>query len=108
MDELSSYAQIFDRHNPNWTADHAHRNIFLTVQQQYANTQFHTNGYLFLSDVYKTLGFKETQASRVVGWIKGHPDGDEDVRFNVVELPNGETWVDFNVSGYILDKFENV
>lgn len=63
--------KYFDKENPNWTDDTLRNIMFLKAQQQYANDILHAQGYLFLSDVYKALGFDETEESRHLGWLQG-------------------------------------
>lgn len=107
MDEkLSEYAVRFDTHNVNWVKDATQRRFFLAAQESYANDRFRAFGHLFLNEVYRMLGTKDTRSGQEVGWVKNFPCGDEEVRFNVIEKPNDEVWVDFNVHGYILDLFD--
>ena len=113
---MSIYAKAFDENNPNWEPDRHKNQIFIQVQQQYANDRLHSQGYLFLSDVYRSLGFKETKASRVVGWVKGN--GDDYVDFGLFDgdphmgtlFVNGETQsvvLDFNVDGVVWDLLDD-
>ena len=81
-----------------------------------ANQKLQTQGYLFLNDVYKMLGFKPTKAGHVVGWIydEKHPIGDNYVDFGIYDIENEATRrfmngleqnviLDFNVDGNIYD-----
>jgi hypothetical protein len=106
------YARVFEKGNPNWSPDRHKNQAWIQAQQQYANDRLNRYGYLFLSDVYKSLGFEETQASRVVGWIKGG-NGDDFVDFGLfrgdtysgIQFVNGEiqsVLLDFNVDGEVL------
>jgi hypothetical protein len=102
----SKYARVFDRHNINWVEDHTQRIIFFTAQERFANDVFRTDGYLFLNDAYDMLGMKRTRVGQEVGWLKGYPKGDAEIRFSHVEQPNGKIWIDFNVHGPILELFD--
>lgn len=111
----SGYARYFTRSNPNWENDPDFVETFLRMQQQYANDKLKATGHLTLNDVYDMLGFHDSKAGMVVGWIYDldHPNGDNYVEFSVQEvyLPNEYTGqpekayaVDFNVDGNIYDK----
>ena len=93
----SEYSRIFDEYNNNWTKDPELNRFFLTSQERYANDRLKSQGYLFLSDVYKSLGFEETKASRVVGWTYNpdQPNGDNYISFGIYDV---------NVAGYQDDR----
>lgn len=85
----------------------------LRATQQLANDKLHTDGYLFLNDVYDALGIQRTKMGQIVGWVDKPDDEGRDgyVDFRVIET-NRETedggykkaWLlDFNVDGNILD-----
>lgn len=111
----SGYMKYFTRANPEWNADPEMTEFFFRAQQNYANDMLKAKGHLTLNEVYKMLGFHESKAGMVVGWIYDldHPNGDNYVEFNVQEvyLPNEYDGtpergyaVDFNVDGNIYDK----
>ena len=64
----SVYAKIFDEFNTNWSKDSEYNRIWLQGMQARLNDLLIANGYVFLNDVYDTLGFPKTQAGQVVGW----------------------------------------
>lgn len=85
----------------------------LRATQQLANDKLHTDGYLFLNDVYDALGIQRTKMGQIVGWVDKPDEEGRDgyVDFRVLEA-NRETedggykkaWLlDFNVDGNILD-----
>jgi len=115
------YSRIFDETNVNWEKTPDFNQMFIRARESYANDKLRTQGFLFLNDVYKMLGFEPTKAGQVVGWLyrpDGNDVGDNYISFNIYD-PNNEAKVnfdeglersiilDFNVDGYILDKFEN-
>lgn len=105
----SIYARLFGPGNDWYRGGTANIKGFLWAQQCQANEILKIHGYLFLSDVYKMLGFKETKESRVVGWVYGN--GDSFIDFGILDkrnagFINGEEesiWLDFNVDGVIYD-----
>lgn len=109
----SIYQKYFTRTNPNWENDSDFVETFLRMQQNYANDLLRANGHLTLNKVYDMLGFQDTKAGMVVGWVYDldHPNGDNYVEFNVkkVHLLNErggleEAYaIDFNVDGNIYD-----
>lgn len=115
----SPYAKVFDELNDNWENDSEYNTMFLRKTERWANDYLKSHGYLFLNDVYKALGFQPTRAGQVVGWIYDpiNPVGDNYVSFGIDNLydngvrlfVNGNesaVWLDFNVDGDILNKFE--
>lgn len=123
--DISDYAKFFDatcdgfifqdaqKYKPDWD-----RNIsFLQIQQHWANVKLKSEGYLFLNDVYESLGIPKTQAGQVVGWIydPNNPLIDSQVSFGIFEPRNHRTingyeeeciLLDFNVDGVIIDKIK--
>ena len=118
--ELSMYARIFDESNKHWEDDAGQNLFFLRRRQQWLNDRLMSEGYLFLNDVYRELGFPPTQAGQYVGWLK-HGSGDGYVDFirqdqlsrAKIDFINGyekAIVLDFNVDGVILKSagFETV
>ncbi len=89
--------------------------MFVKTQQEVANHQLRSFGYLFLSDVYDALGIQRTIASQSVGWVYDPTSDKNDnyVDFGIREVyrkdpdnPNEHEKVillDFNVDGNILE-----
>lgn len=113
---LSEFAVVYDSGCIGWTKDPEYNKTFLKKQQAMANQKLQTQGYLFLNDVYKMLGFKPTKAGHVVGWIydEKYPIGDNYVDFGIYDIENEATRrfmngleqnviLDFNVDGNIYD-----
>ena len=114
--QQSVYAKCFDESCYDWQNDAELNMFFLQQQQNYLNDKLKRQGYLFLNDAYKALGFDVTKAGQVVGWIydEKQPIGDNYVDFGIFNI-NSEAarrfvnglekciWLDFNVDGDILD-----
>ena len=105
------YARLFDAACDNWNNDANLNRSFLSGMQSYFNDKLQAVGYVFLSDVYKQLGYRITQESRVVGWtLDGDGDGYIDFGFDQDDMfmngYNKDVWIDPNVDGSILDTFE--
>lgn len=110
----SGYVKYFTRSNPYWEEDSSYVEMFLRSQQNYANDKLKATGHLTLNDVYDMLGFHDSKAGMVVGWIYdlNHPNGDNYVEFDVkkVNLPNEQGGyeeayaIDFNVDGNIYNE----
>ena len=112
---ISDYAQIFRSNNPYWEDTPDYTEMFLRARQNWANDKLRANGHLTLNEVYTMLGFEETKAGMVVGWIYDpkNPVGDnyvdfgihqvfiDDEKTNDVELAYA---LDFNVDGNIYEK----
>ena len=115
----SDYARYFEAGTtPYWEKESAYNDLFIEAQQNYANDRLKANGYLFLNDVYESLGFEKTKAGQIVGWVYDpeHPNGDNYIDFGMMNLCRSRydseeyyptILLDFNVDGNILDLMEN-
>lgn len=116
----SPYGRFFDETNKNWNRRPMENQVFINVQQNYANEHLRGHGFLFLNDVYEMLGFEKTKAGQIVGWVwdEAYATGDRYVDFGIFSDPfkgrqfvNGEErsiFLDFNVDGPILDLLDKI
>lgn len=79
------FSRVFDETCPCWVKNAEKNMFFLKQQERFANQKLQEQGYLFLNDVYESLGFDKTAAGQVIGWYY-----DE-------ENPVGENYVDFGI-----------
>ena len=113
----SVYARFFDETNPNWEKNPDYNLMFLRAQVNYANQRLRADGYLFLNDVYESLGIPKCSIGQVVGWIYDPEDQNADchVSFGIYDIykavsrdfVNGfepAILLDFNVDGVMWDK----
>lgn len=109
------YNRIFEQGATTaWEPDLDINRMFLSQQQKFAQQLLNRQGYLYLSDIYKTLGFPESDISRTVGWkVRRLPDGSRDIPFIDFGLdkPHPDDWkfskegaiyLDFNCQGLII------
>jgi hypothetical protein len=116
IEGCSDYARYFEAStSPYWEKESAYNELFIEAQQNYANDRLKANGYLFLNDVYESLGFEKTKAGQVVGWVYDpeNPNGDNYIDFGIMNIhrSDGDEYrptilLDFNVDGNILDLME--
>lgn len=115
--EYSPYAKFFAEGCKGYEKNAEANLLFLKAQQAFANERLKTEGYLFLNDVYESLGIPKTEMGQVVGWIydESNPDIDSHVDFGIynayrevnANFVNGyerNILLDFNCDGYIADK----
>lgn len=71
------YARVFEQgETTEWRPDLGMNKHFLETQRKFAQERLNAQTYLYLSDVYESLGFQETPISRLVGWkVERMPDG---------------------------------
>lgn len=112
----SVYARFFDESSPNWTTRRGENRIFLTQAQAMFNDILSRRGFLFLNEVYEHLGIETTPEGQYIGWVKSSdPKKHNYVDFGLFNSDNASArrfvnddevsaLLDFNVSGYILDK----
>lgn len=109
------YNRVFEQGATSaWQPDLGANKMFVAQQQRFAQQVLNQQGYLYLSDVYKALGFPENDTSRVVGWkVRRNPDGSRDIPFIDFGLdkPLPDDWkyeqekaiyLDFNCQGLIV------
>lgn len=110
----SDYARYFTSNNPYWEDTPEYNELFLRSRENYATDMLRAQGHLTLNEVYKLLGFEETKAGMVVGWVYDteNPIGDNfvDLSIRKVYLPKENSddvelayALDFNVDGNIYD-----
>jgi len=111
-DSPSVYAKFFDETSSEWNRDAEYNLYFIKCQQQYHNHILQSRGYVFLNEVYKSLGMEQTKAGCVVGWYLGN--GDNYIDFGIYDANNekardfvngleGAILLDFNVDGLIYE-----
>lgn len=115
IDQYSEFARCFDESNPYWQKNAEYNKSFLILREEEANKRLRAKGYLFLNDVYEMIGFPETKAGHIMGWIydKDNPIGDNQISFGMFDADkphnhdfiNGYEkciWLDFNCDGDII------
>lgn len=113
---VSDYAKFFDESSFAYVKDPEDNLAFLKNQQRWANDKLKAEGYLFLNEVYKSIGLPATKAGQVVGWVydEKNPIGDNYVDFGLYDISREKVrdfingyeraiLLDFNVDGNILD-----
>lgn len=112
---IDPYNRVFEQGaSSQWEPDLEVNRMFIGQQQRFAQNLLNRQGYLYLSDVYKALGFDESDISRVVGWkVTRNPDGSKvfpNVDFGL-DKPMPDDWkfgrdhsiyLDFNCQGLIV------
>jgi hypothetical protein len=100
--EVDRYARWFDMESPGWTKDEVYNRSFILHQERYFNDYLRVKGYLYLNDVYVSLGLPRTRAGQLIGWI--YEEG-KTVKIDILECKDdGSLLLDFNVDGIIIDK----
>jgi Family of unknown function (DUF6353) len=115
MDEIDPYNRVFGQgESREWVHDLSINRMYVTTQQKFAQRLLNNRGYLWLSEVYESLGFEVNDIARVTGWkVRILPDGTKDIP--VVDFgldkPHPDDWkysqdkaiyLDFNCQGLIV------
>lgn len=111
----SPYAKEFDASSFYWRNNAESNLFFLKCQQNWANDRLNAYGYVFLNDVYESLGLEKTTAGQIVGWVR-NGDGDGYVDFGLYEthtlafLSGHEPSLilDFNVDGPVYHLIDQI
>ena len=74
----SPYAIVFDASCDEWDKSPEYNKTFLANVEEKANRELRKRGHLFLNEVYRMLGARETEIGQYVGWIydEVNPVGD--------------------------------
>lgn len=90
----NAYSRIFDNCNApdQFEKDGSANYIFIRAQMLHLRDKLEAQGYLFLNDVYKALGFPITLAGQSAGWIYDYDD------------PNN---TQFFIEGFDIDEINN-
>lgn len=67
---MKSKSETFDKSNPNWSEVPGQNMLFLQSVQDFANETLREQEFLTLNEVYKLLGFEQTEEGALVGWTK--------------------------------------
>ena len=112
--KTSVYGRFFDEANDNFEKDGCANYRFIRSQMLYLQQKLIANGYLFLNDVYKALGFPITIAGQSAGWIYDFNNRDNTIirfrGFDEKEVNNSPAVMAF-MNGYernCLIDFENI
>lgn len=78
------YTFVFSRNTSDFWEGHGLSNLSTLRQaEQWGTDQIRLNGYVFLNDILKRLGMKETRIGQLAGWMKGY--GDDYVDFGLAD-----------------------
>lgn len=86
----SPYAIFFDSSCAEWEPSAEYNKTFLHQVEAEATRKLKARGYLFLNEVYRMLGAKETEIGQYVGWIydEVNPVGDNYVDLGMFDAYN--------------------
>ena len=89
----------FNSSSYRWDKNPEYNKIFLISQENYFNDLLKAKGYVFLNEVYKALGIRESRFGQRMGWKAG----DQVINFNAKEKPHEEFELRFTNLKDILD-----
>ena len=114
INDYSAYSRVFDETCLGWTKDAEYNMMFIKQVQNNANEILKRDGFIYLNDVYKMLGFNPSRAGQVVGWVydPNGEIGDNYIDFGIFNIHNEahrlfvnglerSIILDFNVDGNI-------
>ena len=89
----------FNSSSYRWDKNPEYNKIFLISQENYFNDLLKAKGYVFLNEVYKALGIRESRFGQRMGWKAG----DQVIKFYTKEKPHEEFELRFTNLKDILD-----
>lgn len=88
----SPFSRYFDDLNPHYSREADMNRIFICKTMDYWNRKLKDRGFVYLWEIYKTLGYEATRASYEYGWvydpekcIDGHV-GDSYIQFKLFDV----------------------
>ena len=107
MGPLSKYAINFDERCIGWCAETKYNRMLVVNLENWFNDILRSRGYVFLRDIYESLGTPITRDSCIAGWKRDNESDDVFVKITIQEVGySSNLALDFNVEENILDKFE--
>ena len=107
MEPLSKYAINFDERCIGWCAETKYNRMLGVNLENWFNDILRSRGYVFLRDIYESLGTPITRDSCIAGWKRDNESDDVFVKITIQEVGRSSNLaLDFNVEENILDKFE--
>ena len=70
---MNKYSVFFDETSTQWEKDFERNKTFLLIKQAEFNCWLQLEGFVFLNDIYKSLGLQPKKSVATAGWIS---DGD--------------------------------
>lgn len=102
----NEYIRYFDASSPMYTGDPNNDAYFLKAQQAFANQKLKAVGHVYLNDVLRALGYPDTKAGAVVGWLRDTRNNDNFIDFGIENVYNHNgvhAVLNFNVMGVMYD-----
>lgn len=110
-DDNLDLRRVFSKRNSTrWCDDHFTNRFMLMQTQNYLNDQLRARRHLFLNEVYRELGFDETNEGAVLGWTWDHAMTEVDLGLNDEENSRfmcglaTDPVINFNINGVILGR----
>jgi len=117
----SIYSRFFDKSSTQFRNSRALDRAFLLGQQRYANDLLTIRGYVFLNEVYESLGLPHSPEGQLVGWVLksakemeeegrdgyisfGLDDEDNEATVEFMNGTNESVLLNFNVDGIVFDQ----
>lgn len=111
----SPYARFFDASSLNHSKTAEHNLFFLRTQERWANDRLRAHGFVFLNEIYESLGLERSQIGQVTGWKADAAEkgtGDGYISFGIYDITSESArdfvnllehviLLDFNVDGPI-------
>lgn len=76
----------FDSYNFNWIDNHEYNRMFIVTVLRHCELTLKCRGYLFLNDVYESLGYPRTREGQIKGWT--YTDGQTEFRWSIYKIKN--------------------
>lgn len=102
MDESKVFRAVFDSSNPNWMANPEYNQLFLKTQINYFSDRLKKEGYVFLSDILISMGFKSTVFGHDNGWLV--EEGSDFIAVVIDPMAHGPINLTFVTDGEIVKK----
>ena len=119
-DPGSVYSRFFDATSRQYQGNRKQDRAFLLRQQNYANDLLTIRGYVFLNEVYESIGIPHSPEGQLVGWVLksaqkmkeeqrdgyvsfGLEDEDNNATVEFMDGMNESVLLNFNVDGIVYD-----
>lgn len=102
LEEQLTVFFLFDETNLNFSKNDEHNHFFLRTIEAMSNEILDRQGWIFLNDVCKRVGFPQTSLGAQIGWSRYALTGDPTVIFELEERSDGKLGITLKTQGNVV------
>ena len=106
MAETKLYERTFNRNCIDWCDDKKYNIMLVQHRTVWFNNILRTRGYVFLRDIFETLGITVDRECLLAGWTYGRCKDEADfIEINIQETDGPDLILTFNANSNNIERF---